>query len=239
MGTNKCRVWQSLGTGCGDRLGTALQEGPGGQWGALGPPPGPPKTGLEGAGLETGLEQPNCRRLCAGLGPNGPPKVCWLLFSWVPSVSPPLPFWGGYPRFGERRTLPSHPPGSMGASPGSRGGFAVLRAPLLGDPRVWGREGGSWQGSPLRRAARSGCPRHQPLCPPGSPGPLSQLPNLLANARMCVSPGSSHAPPPPRLPPAAPRRLSQPRCAAPRGAGSGPHGGTGRVRVHPRVSLVL
>lgn len=51
--------------------------GPAGYPGA----PRAPQARLEGSGLEMGLEQPNCRKFCAGSGPNGPSRVLGSCFS--------------------------------------------------------------------------------------------------------------------------------------------------------------
>lgn len=149
--------------------------------------------------LETGLEMPNSSRFCAGSSPNG----CWIMFSWVSFRSLSLVL-GGHPHLGEahphweRTSLSGDgahfsfplPSGSLEA-PVSHGGFAV--------PCFWGILGLFWGG------ARNCAKLPHVLSPSSSPmsprvaGITLQLPDLPANARMCVSPSSPQLPDPPSL----------------------------------------
>lgn len=183
-GANKCRVWHSPGNG---------DSAEGWYWEPAGCP-GIPQTMLEEPDLETGLEEPNSRRFCAGLSPNG----YWIVFSWVSFMSlPPVlgshphlerahPHFGRGPLFGDSVHCP--PPAGSLEAPVSRGGFSV--------PCFWGTLG--LFGAGARSCAE--LPHVLSLSPaPMSPrvaGITLQLPDLPADVCMCVSPSSLHAPSP-------------------------------------------
>lgn len=158
-GANKCRVWHSPGNG---------DSAAGRYWEPAGCP-GIPQTMLEEPDLETALEEPNSRRFCAGLSPNG----YWIVFSWVSFMSLP-PVLGGHPHL-ER----AHPHFGRGhlclgivfiALPPLAlwrllCHVVVFLCPVFGGPLGFlVREPGAVPSCLMC------CPCPQPPCPPGWPG---------------------------------------------------------------------
>lgn len=136
------RAWGRAGwSGWGQLCGKVL--------GASGVPWDPPRTPQDWAGRSWAGDGTGAARLQEALckvGPEQPPKVCSMMFSWVPSVSTTSSFGEATPVLGRGETLPPQPLARQGLLLGR---VVVL---LCSVPCYWGTLGS--------RAGAAGGPHH-------------------------------------------------------------------------------